>query len=466
MGASSSSPKATSRTRTLPVMPNITNNGGNSGLASNLRRRAKANAFGTFNNVRKQLLHQLMSRKSPDLSASTKQNLNAAPLHHPTMLDHQLPPPEPGPTTHVRIRISCSDSFSGNLQRNDAFTQTASLTMNPRHSVDSSVSRMATSSTASSGIDVGGSMNSSMSSSTCSSISQSKAVVTRRTTIQASTGELLECLGQFVFNKFSNIVPGITNTTIISWMRSIDRCLLAQGWQDTPFISPGTVVFVYLLLRDSPLPHPSSRLCFLPQNVANEYALKMSDPSFQPTLYDLHCHINACLYIAYSYAGIEISYPQRPFNIVGHAPPMTPPTSTCDFWQRVLEVSLMLSEKMLRLNSDPLYFARTFAELKGQNECISSSCNTIPVCSTTVNTPPSTSMSSFNSAHQSPCSENINDEDQHHSNKRLYTSKQRTSTSQYQQQTTTGLLKCVNSSRCSQVKSSTRYREPYASLVI
>jgi len=35
----------------------------------------------------------------------------------------------------------------------------------------------------------------------------------------------------------------------VAWLRSVDRSLLLQGWQDTAFINPANVVFVFMLVR-------------------------------------------------------------------------------------------------------------------------------------------------------------------------------------------------------------------------
>lgn len=35
----------------------------------------------------------------------------------------------------------------------------------------------------------------------------------------------------------------------VAWLRTVDRSLLLQGWQDTAFINPANVVFVFMLVR-------------------------------------------------------------------------------------------------------------------------------------------------------------------------------------------------------------------------
>jgi len=62
--------------------------------------------------------------------------------------------------------------------------------------------------------------------------------------------------------------------------------LLEHAWQDAPFIGPANVVFVYLLARDA------------------------IDPDIV-TAGELQAVLMACLYVAFSYVGCEISYPLK-----------------------------------------------------------------------------------------------------------------------------------------------------------
>ena len=73
---------------------------------------------------------------------------------------------------------------------------------------------------------------------------------------------------------------------VAAWLRSVDRALLDHAWQDAPFIGPANVVFVYLLARDA------------------------VDPDIV-TAGELQAVIMACLYVAFSYVGCEISYPLK-----------------------------------------------------------------------------------------------------------------------------------------------------------
>ncbi|VDK84814.1 unnamed protein product [Onchocerca ochengi] len=114
--------------------------------------------------------------------------------------------------------------------------------------------------------------------------------VKRRTIIQASTSELLRGLGQYI-SKQCNI-RHFEPAQLVIWLRTVDRALLLQGWQDVAFINPANLVFVYMLVKNM---------------VGNDGTIK--------TLEELQSVVLTCLYISYSYMGNEISYPLKPFLI-------------------------------------------------------------------------------------------------------------------------------------------------------
>lgn len=151
----------------------------------------------------------------------------------------------------------------------------------------------------------------------------------KKTVIQASTSELLKCLGNFLYNrcyKLRDFQPG----DCIMWLRTVDRSLLLQGWQDIAFINPANVVFVYLLVRDC-----------VDQNIVKET--------------ELQAVVLACLYLSYSYMGNEISYPLKPFLVE---------TDKEKFWDRCVSIINKLSGAMLRINAEPSFFTEIFTELK------------------------------------------------------------------------------------------------------
>uniref|UniRef100_T1JCM9 Cyclin-dependent kinase 5 activator n=1 Tax=Strigamia maritima TaxID=126957 RepID=T1JCM9_STRMM len=154
---------------------------------------------------------------------------------------------------------------------------------------------------------------------------------TKKTVIQASTSELLKCLGEFLYRRCARLTV-FQPSDAVMWLRTVDRALLLQGWQDVAFINPANVVFVYMLLRD----------LVDDDQVANEH--------------ELQAVVLTCLYLSYSYMGNEISYPLKPFLVEDNKE---------KFWDRCIVIINLLSGKMLRINSEPSFFTEVFKELKG-----------------------------------------------------------------------------------------------------
>ncbi|XP_078259406.1 cyclin-dependent kinase 5 activator 1-like [Rhinoraja longicauda] len=160
----------------------------------------------------------------------------------------------------------------------------------------------------------------------------------RRVVVQASTGELLRSLGDFLCRRCYRLKQMNANEPVL-WFRNVDRSLLIQGWQDQGFITPANVVFVYLLCRE----------------VVDEETA---------TDFELQATFLTCLYLAYSYMGNEISYPLKPFLVE---------TNKEIFWERSLAIIDRMSAKMLRINSDPHYFTEVFQDLKNESNTRDSS---------------------------------------------------------------------------------------------
>ena len=62
------------------------------------------------------------------------------------------------------------------------------------------------------------------------SVTQNSSSTGKKTVIQASTSELLKCLGHYLYKKcykLRDFQPG----DAIMWLRTVDRSLLLQGWQ-------------------------------------------------------------------------------------------------------------------------------------------------------------------------------------------------------------------------------------------
>ena len=154
----------------------------------------------------------------------------------------------------------------------------------------------------------------------------------KKTVIQASTSELLKCLGEFLCQKCHHL-HGLEPGDAVLWLRTVDRSLLLQGWQDIAFINPANVVFVYMLVRE-----------LVDSELKQERQLQAV--------------VLTCLYLSYSYMGNEISYPLKPFLIED---------DRSRFWDRCLYIINHFSSNMLKINKDPSYFTEIFTELKSFN---------------------------------------------------------------------------------------------------
>lgn len=157
-----------------------------------------------------------------------------------------------------------------------------------------------------------------------------KSTSPRKTVIQASTSELLKSLGEFLYRRCKKL-KHFEGMDAIVWLRTVDRSLLLQGWQDIAFINPANVVFVFMLVKDM---------------VTEE----MNDEN------ELQAIVLTCLYLSYSYMGNEISYPLKPFLVEDDRD---------RFWDRCLNIINTQSGNMLKINSDPSFFTEIFTELKG-----------------------------------------------------------------------------------------------------
>uniref|UniRef100_A0A667XCM2 Cyclin-dependent kinase 5 activator 1 n=1 Tax=Myripristis murdjan TaxID=586833 RepID=A0A667XCM2_9TELE len=169
---------------------------------------------------------------------------------------------------------------------------------------------------------------------TGSGIQSSNAAGTpKRVIVQASTSELMRSLGEFLCRRCYRL-KRLSPTDPVLWLRSVDRSLLLQGWQDQGFITPANVVFLYMLCRD-----------VVSAEVASERELQAS--------------LLTCLYLSYSYMGNEISYPLKPFLVEAEKEA---------FWDRCLEIINRMSGKMLQINTDPHFFTQVFADLKNESK--------------------------------------------------------------------------------------------------
>ncbi|XP_032812864.2 uncharacterized protein LOC116943766 [Petromyzon marinus] len=163
------------------------------------------------------------------------------------------------------------------------------------------------------------------------SSSSSPQQLMERLLMRASSGELLNCLGTHLCRRCA-LLRHISPADPVRWLRAVDRTLLEQGWQETAFLTPANVLFVYLLCRESVSEQTSSEG-------------------------DLQASLLVCLYLAFSYMGNEISYPLKPFVVEAFKD---------KFWERCLNLIDSLSGQMLLINASPTFCVELLRELKGE----------------------------------------------------------------------------------------------------
>ncbi|XP_063701255.1 cyclin-dependent kinase 5 activator 2 [Culicoides brevitarsis] len=211
----------------------------------------------------------------------------------------------------------------------------------------------------------------------------------RKTVIQASTSELLKCLGMFLHDRCKKLRDFQAGDAVM-WLRAVDRSLLLQGWQDVAFINPANVVFVYMLVRE----------------IVDGEETKESE---------LQAAVLTCLYLSYSYMGNEISYPLKPFLVED---------SKDKFWDRCLLIVNRLSSNMLRINAEPGFFTEIFTELKGCGTPMSTattpnnnnSSSAVASSSVTHNTTTTTTTTAYHYISNSASNNSINNNNNNNNN--------------------------------------------------
>ena len=172
--------------------------------------------------------------------------------------------------------------------------------------------------------------------------------------IQASTTELLKFLGERIVKEIPKKINGFCSNDVIFWLRSVDRSLLVQGWQEIPFINPANLVFLYLLMKESLDCIKSFDYHHQSKNGA-KYDFMPLPPLVK--LQEIQSLVLTSLYLSYGFMGNEISYPLKPF--------LCDFDSRQEFFSRALFLIKQSSHKMLLINSDSSYFTFIFSDLLG-----------------------------------------------------------------------------------------------------
>ncbi|XP_036413181.1 cyclin-dependent kinase 5 activator 1-like [Colossoma macropomum] len=145
----------------------------------------------------------------------------------------------------------------------------------------------------------------------------------------ASTNELLRLLGEFLCRR-CRLLKDLSPEDPLMWLRMVDIFLLLSKCQRQCFIVPGSVVFLYMLCRDTVSAEVSS-------------------------MRELQAVVLTCFYVAFAYIGHELGYPVMPFIVED---------DSTVFWKRTLDITKRMSGKMLQINEDPPFFADVFTALK------------------------------------------------------------------------------------------------------
>ncbi|KAI4872584.1 hypothetical protein NFI96_006365 [Prochilodus magdalenae] len=157
-----------------------------------------------------------------------------------------------------------------------------------------------------------------------------QALITHEMVLKdASTDELLRLLGDFLCRRCC-LLKDLSPDDPLMWLRIVDMFLLVNGCQAHFFIGPGSVVFLYMLCRDTVSAEVSS-------------------------MKELQVVVLTCFFVAYAYIGHEIGYPAMPFLVE---------ENRGAFWKRTVDITKRMSGKMLRINNDPQFFKDVFTDLK------------------------------------------------------------------------------------------------------
>ncbi|KAI4881526.1 hypothetical protein NFI96_009620 [Prochilodus magdalenae] len=157
-----------------------------------------------------------------------------------------------------------------------------------------------------------------------------QALITHEMVLKdASTDELLRLLGDFLCRRCC-LLKDLSPDDPLMWLRIVDMFLLLNGCQAHFFIGPGSVVFLYMLCRDTVSAEVSS-------------------------MKELQVVVLTCFFVAYAYIGHEIGYPAMPFLVE---------ENRGAFWKRTVDITKRMSGKMLRINNDPQFFKDVFTDLK------------------------------------------------------------------------------------------------------
>ncbi|XP_022539155.2 cyclin-dependent kinase 5 activator 1-like [Astyanax mexicanus] len=145
--------------------------------------------------------------------------------------------------------------------------------------------------------------------------------------------QLLRLVGEFLCRR-CRLIKALSPNVPSFWVHKVDMALTVARAQWESFICSGTVVFLYMLCRDT---------------VSAEVA----------SVEELHAVFLTCLYVSYAYIGPEVGYPARHFIREDNRQA---------FWKRALNIATRMSQKMLQINISPSVFAQVISDLKNRTD--------------------------------------------------------------------------------------------------
>ncbi|KAI1717137.1 cyclin-dependent kinase 5 activator protein domain-containing protein [Ditylenchus destructor] len=184
----------------------------------------------------------------------------------------------------------------------------------------------------------------------------------KKTVIQASTSELLRGLSHYIARRCETLeLKGFEPSQVVVWLRSVDRALIMQGWQDVAFINPANLVFVYMLIRDRLQSmnfscsgsNSSDSLCVDANRENNSPCGFEDDDSCDSFKSGKSCDEN----------GRQRKLLRKGLANVDELQSL----DRSQFWSGCVDIINAHSTDMLRLNSSSAFFLEVFSELKNNS---------------------------------------------------------------------------------------------------
>eukprot|EP00117_Sycon_ciliatum_P020627 scpid60505/ scgid18320/ Cyclin-dependent kinase 5 activator 1 len=159
----------------------------------------------------------------------------------------------------------------------------------------------------------------------------SQCTVFKAPSTRLTDDNAVHCFAISIWTRLSRTLQNrLDASDIASWLYATEDALSAADWQQETLLNPCTMALVHMLTR---------KLIQSAQRTGKQHRASRHLANDAPAL---KSSILACLYVACSYAGQEITYPCWPYLA----------SNTEDFWQQTIRIGLAYSSEMLRLHKD------------------------------------------------------------------------------------------------------------------